>query len=138
MPPIRCPAWLTSSRRMWRRARSRLDEAGDKIADLGSAVTHLPGGEIFQLLANGPDDGVFDRSSGGVFAEEIEHHLSGSDSSERIDDVLAGILWSAATNRLEHRGALGIDVAPRGDAHAALDHRAQVRDDIAKHVVGDD
>ena len=32
----------------------------------------------------------------------------------------------------------GIDVAAGGDAHAALNHRAEVGDDVAEHVVGDD
>ena len=41
-------------------------------------------------------------------------------------------------DRLEHRDALGVEVAARGDAHASLDHRAEVRDDVAEHVVGDD
>ena len=41
-------------------------------------------------------------------------------------------------DRLEHRHALGVQVRPRRDAHPALDHRAQVGEDVAEHVVGDD
>ena len=73
-----------------------------------------------------------------VFAEEIEHHLAGADRGQRIDHALPGVFRRAAADGLEHARALRIDVAAGGDAHAALHHRAEVGDDVAEHVVGDD
>ena len=43
-----------------------------------------------------------------------------------------------AAHGLEHADALGVDVAAGRHAQAALDHRRQVGDDVAEHVVGDD
>src|SRR5207249_9222788 len=70
--------------------------------------------------------------------QEIQQHLAGTDCRQRVNDPLAGIFRSTAANWLEHTGALRVDVAAGGDAHAALHHSAQIGDDIAKHVVGHD
>src|SRR3990172_8217205 len=51
---------------------------------------------------------------------------------------MAGVLRRAATYRLEHRDALRVDVTAGGDAHPALDHRPQVRDDVPEHVLHHD
>jgi hypothetical protein len=48
------------------------------------------------------------------------------------------VVGGRAAYRLEHGDTVGVQVAAGRDAHAALDHRAQVGDDIAEHVVGDD
>ncbi len=44
----------------------------------------------------------------------------------------------APAHRLEHRRAFGVDVATGRDAETALNHRRQIGDDVAEHVVGHD
>jgi hypothetical protein len=41
-------------------------------------------------------------------------------------------------DRLEHRGARRVDVAAGSEPKPALDHGAEVGDDVAEHVRGDD
>jgi hypothetical protein len=48
------------------------------------------------------------------------------------------VVGRRAADRLEHAHPGRVDVASRRDAHPSLDHGAQVRDDVAEHVVGDD
>ena len=50
-------------------------------------------------------------------------------------DILAGILRRTAAHGLEHGDTLGIDVPAGSDAETALDHGAQVRDDVAEEVL---
>ncbi len=51
--------------------------------------------------------------------------------------VYFGALPPIGSNMLD-AARLGVDVAAGGDAHAALDDAAQVGDDVAEHVRGDD
>src|SRR5665811_2469180 len=73
-----------------------------------------------------------------ILTEEFQHHLHGADGSQRIDDVLTSVLGSRTADRLKHGNAIGVDIAPCGDAHTALDHGAQVSNYIAEDVVGYD
>src|ERR1035438_10167333 len=50
----------------------KLYRGGYQIADFLGAVAHFAGGEGFQLLADGFDDGGFDGGGGFGFAEDIE------------------------------------------------------------------
>ena len=70
-------------------------------------------------------------------AQGIEHHHGRADGRHGVDHVLAGILGRAAAHGLEHGNALRVDVAARGNAQSALDHGAQVGDDIAEEVLRD-
>ena len=101
-------------------------------------MAHAAGGEVFEFFAYDLNDGVFDCLGGGGFAEKIEEHLTGADGGEGIDDVFAGVFGGASADGFEHAGALRVEVAAGGDAHAALDHGAEIGDDIAEHVIGDD
>ncbi len=67
-----------------------------------------------------------------------QQHLDRADRGQRVDRGLAHVVGRGAADRLEHADAGRVDVAARGDAHAALDHRPEVRDDVAEHVVGHD
>ncbi len=64
--------------------------------------------------------------------------MHGQDGGHGIDDPLSGVLGGRAADRLEHRHALGIDIGSGGRPHTALDHGAQVGDDISEHVRGHD
>ena len=85
-------------------------------------------------------DGLHDARAGGGLAGVLQQHAHGGDGGDGVDDVLAGVLGGAAAHRLEHADAalVGVDVAAGGDAEAALNHRAEVGDDVAEHVGGDD
>jgi len=95
--------------------------AATKIADFARAVTHLARASdlIFVLMTFTT---AFRWPRRCRFAEEIQHHAPRADGGDGIDDVLAGVLWRAATHALEeHAGALGIDVAAAATPSPALD-----------------
>ena len=64
--------------------------------------------------------------------------MRGADGGHGVDDILAGVLGRRAADRLKHRYTLGVDIAAGGDAHAALDHRPEVGDEVAEDIVSDD
>src|SRR5271154_774518 len=88
-------------------------------------VTYLDGGfvaaEVWgdEILV----DGGFDRGAQGlrfrVPAQKFEHHGRCQDRAQRIGDALPGDVWGGAVDRLEERGAAGMDVARRREAQAA-------------------
>src|ERR1039457_3631748 len=96
----------------------------NEVAHFARAVTHLAGGERFDLRVDDFYDGGFDGRAGLRFADEIQHHARCVDGGDGVDDVLAGVFGRAAAHRLEHRGAFGIDVAPRPHPRAGPQHRA--------------
>src|SRR5690606_37391579 len=57
-----------------------------------------------------------------------------------VGPAAPGDVGGGAVDRLGHarRGALDVEVAARGHAQSALEHRTQVGDDVAEEVVGDD
>src|SRR5437762_12374063 len=93
---------------------------------------HLRAGDLL--------DSLHDPRAGGGLAGVLQKHAYGGDGGDGVDDVLAGVFGGAAAHGLEHADAalIGLDVAAGGDSEAALDHRAQVSDDVAEHVGGDD
>src|SRR4029079_5900239 len=58
-----------------------------------------------------------------------------SDPRHRFDGSLATVVGGGAADRLEHRHALGVDVASGRDAHAALHRGGEVGEDVADNVV---
>ncbi len=119
-------------------AKKRLQRLAHQIADLAGGVAHFAGGLAFHLGAGHFHDGVHDALGGFGVAELVEHHADGVDGGDRVDFARAGVLRRAAAHGLEHADAFGVDVAAGGDAHAALDDAAEVGDDVAEHVRGDD
>ena len=85
-------------------------------------------------------DGLHHPLAGLGIAALLQQHAGGADGGDGIDDVLAGVLRRAAAHRLEHAqpAGIGIDVAARRHAHAALQDAGQVGDDVAEHVRGHD
>ena len=67
----------------------------------------------------------------------IQHHLSGTNGSQRIDDILPRVFGSTSADWLKHAGTFRIDVSACRDPHPALHHGTQVGDDVSEHVVGD-
>ena len=82
----------------------------------------------------GVRDGGIYRVGDRLLFQRLHHQNAGADGRKRIDDVQAGIFRCRAANRLEHRDAFRVDVAARRNPHAALNHRAEVGDDVAEHV----
>src|SRR5687767_12860817 len=72
-------------------------------------------------------------------AEVLEHQRAGPDGGDGIGDLPAGNVGRGAVYRLEdrRRGALGVDVPRGGDADGAGRGRAEVREDVAEEVGGD-
>ena len=72
-------------------------------------------------------------------AEEVQDLGRGPDGRQRIGDSLAGDVRRGAVDGLEHGGELPlrVQVGPGGQAHAAGDGGAQVGEDIAEEVGGD-
>ncbi len=66
----------------------------------------------------------------------VEQHRHREDRGDRVGDPLAGDVGCRAVDRLEHaRGRLlRVQVRRGGQAHPALEHGAQVGDDVAEHV----
>ena len=82
--------------------------------------------------------GVLDRLRGLGVAEVVEHQGRREDGARRIGLAGAGVLGGRAVDRLEHRGLARMEVRRGRYAQAALERGAQVGDDVAEHVVGDD
>src|SRR4029079_14676429 len=115
-----------------------LKSLAHQIADLAGGVAHFAGGLRFHFRAGDFHDGVHDALGRFGVAELVEHHAPRVDGGDRVDLARAGVLWRAVAHGLEHADAFGVDVAAGGDAHAALDDAAEVGDDVAEHVGGDD
>src|SRR5690606_6655960 len=109
---------------------------GDVVADLAGGAA----GPAGQPLDDVVGDGLLDLGRLVGQAEVVEHHGDGQDGRGGVGLALPGDVGGAAVDRLEHarRGALGVDVAARGQADAAGDGGAEVGDDVAEEVVGDD
>ena len=70
----------------------------------------------------------------------IEHHRAGPDGGDRIGDAEMGDVGRRAMHRFEHRGrgAVRIDVGGGRKAEPALDGGAEVGEDVAEEIGGDD
>ena len=99
-------------------------------------MPHFARGKGFDFRVDDLDHGLFDRRRGAGFTQKIKHQPPRADGGQRIDHVLTSILRRAAAHRLKHRRAFRVDVPARCNAQPALDNRRQVRDDVAKHIVG--
>src|SRR5262249_62142967 len=75
-----------------------------------------------------------------VQPEVVEQHAGREDGGQRVGDALAGDVGGGAVDRFEHAGVgpLRVDVGAGGHAHAAGDDGAQVGEDVAEEVAGDD
>ena len=73
-------------------------------------------------------------------AEEVQDLGRGPDGGQRVCNSLSGNVRRGTVDRLEHGGEfpLRVQVGPGGQAHAAGDGGAQVGEDIAEEVGGDD
>ena len=103
-------------------------------------MPHLAGGLALHLGAGDVGHRLVDPLAGSRVPRVLEQHRHRVDGRDGIDDVLAGVFGRAAPHRLEHAHAapIGIEVGPRGHAHASLQNAAEVGDDVAEHVGGDD
>ena len=68
----------------------------------------------------------------------VEHHRRRQDRAHGVRDVLSRERRRRPVHRLEERRAARVDVARGGHAEAALQRPADVGDDVAEEVVGDD
>src|SRR5262245_32565727 len=88
------------------------------------------------------DDGVvhgrFDRGGFSFQSEILEHQRGGQDRADRVRDVLARQRRRRSVHRFEHRRHARVQIARRRHAEPALQRRAQIRDDVAEQIVGDD
>src|SRR5690606_18687773 len=78
---------------------------------------------------------------GGVgLAEVVEHHRRREDRGDGVGLLLAGDVGGRAVHRLEHRraGAGGDQVAGGGEPDPPGYRAAEVGEDVAEEVVGDD
>ena len=116
--------------------RGRRDRHGVSLATRrGDRVTHGRGATGDRLGARGADP------IGGVgLAEEVEHQRGRQDRGTGIGDPLAGDVGRRAVDRLEHRrpGARRVEVRRRRQPDAARHGAAEVGEDVAEQVVGDD
>ena len=73
-------------------------------------------------------------------AEVVEHQGDGPDRGDRVGDALPGDIRRGTVDRLEHARfpPLGVDVGAGGDAHAAGEGAAEIGEDVAEEVGGDD
>ena len=110
-----------------------------QVADFAGGVAHLAGRLALHLRAGDMHDGAHHPLGSLGLAELVEQHAHGVDGGDGVDLARAGVLGGTAAHRLEHAHAtrFRIDVATRGDPHATLDDAAQVGDDVAEHVGGD-
>ena len=85
-------------------------------------------------------DGLLDAGRGVRLAEELAHHRGRDDRRTRIGGAGARDVGRRAVHRLEQRraGAGRIEVGRRGASDAAGDRAAEVGEDVAEQVVGDD
>src|SRR5437660_6939635 len=70
--------------------------------------------------------------------EVLEHQRAAQSHRQRIGFPLSGDVRRAAVHRLEKRDAPGVDVSGSRDAEPAGEGRAQIGEDVAEEVVGDD
>ena len=124
------------------------DRATIRLADIcrdGAAAFLRRGvaGEIAGAAGGGGEhllDRAHDRGGGVRLAEMLEHHRRRPDLADRVGDALAGDVGRRAVDRLEQRRdrAIGVDVAARRDADRAGAGRAEIGEDVAEQVGGDD
>src|SRR5690606_5332559 len=110
------------------------DGGRERVADLARrAGGGPPGGDV-------GGDGALHTGRGVAEAEVLEQEGDREHGGGRVGLALAGDVRRGAVDRLEHArcGAVGVDVAGRGQADAAGDGRGEVGDDVAEEVVGDD
>src|SRR5438067_12282696 len=106
------------------------ESVGDVVAYLGRGA-----GDIDRLLARLGDAG------GGVgLAQELQHHGRRPDGGQRIGPTGAGDVGRRAMDGLEQRRprAGRVEVGGSGQADATCNRSAQVGEDVAEEVVGDD
>ena len=77
---------------------------------------------------------------GRLLAEVVEHQDGAPDGAARVRDALAGDVGRRAVHGLEQprHVAARAEVGARGHAHAALQGRAEIGQDVAEEVRGDD
>src|SRR5690348_13265465 len=140
-----CPEGRISNSIMVRNFLGRMDQGPDGLAgySLGDVVADFDGGAagpgalaLDQVLG----DRLLDPGGLGGQAQVVAEHGGGQDSRRRVGLALARDVGRAAVDRLEHagRGALRVDVAAGGQPDPARHGGAQVGEDVAEQVVGDD
>ena len=85
-------------------------------------------------------DGAQDVGGGLWMTEMLEHHRASPDLPDRVGDSPSVDVGCGAVHRFEQRGefALGIEVGRRGDGNGAGAGGAEVGEDVAEQVGGDD
>ena len=68
----------------------------------------------------------------------FKHHGARQNRRHGIRDILSGDVWRGAVNRLEYRNLSGMNIPGGRHAHSAGKLRAQIADDVAEQVAGDD
>src|ERR1035441_2351646 len=117
---------------------------GERVGD-GFARGRGIGGAAYVAGAagfvdQGGFDGFQDGGAGFDFAEVIEHHGSGPDLGDGICDAFSGDVRGGAVDGFEERrkAAFGIDVAGGCDADGSGAGGAEVGEDVAEEIGGDD
>ena len=84
--------------------------------------------------------GLADAVGRVALAEVVEHEGRRQDGGDRVGLVLPGDVGRRAVDGLEHRraGAGGVQVAARGEPDPPGYRAAEVGEDVAEEVVGDD
>ena len=110
--------------------RCPLEAGGDLVADLGGGA-----GEAGDLGA-----GLAHTGGGVALAEVVEHEGRREDGGDGVGLVLPGDVGRRAVDRLEHgrTGAGGVQVGARGEPDPPGYRAAEVGEDVAEEVVGDD
>ncbi len=87
-------------------------------------------------LGDDPAYGGLDTVGGLDLSEMAQHQHAAQDCGCGVGLVLPGVFGGRAVHRLEHRRVLA-DVGPRRDPQAAHQPGAQVAEDVAEEVGGD-
>src|SRR6266511_5065221 len=114
--------------------RARLDghRDGDLLPGLFRRVSRSAGQNRY--------DGPLQRGRGLALAEMVEHQAGREQRGDGVGPAGAGDVRGRAVDRLEQRRSGGprVEVRARRGAEATGDGRAEVGQDVAEEVVGDD
>src|SRR5215469_16025220 len=90
------------------------------------------------VVVEGRFHGLLERCGFFITAEKFHEQAGGKNCAEGVGNSLPGNVGGGAVDRLEERGAPGVDVGRGGEPEATSKLRGKVADDVAKKIVGDD
>src|ERR1700733_10557910 len=118
----------------------RIRSAGYSLGDVVAYLNRGAGRPGPLALDQIVGDRLLDPRRLGGQPEVLAEHGGGQDRRRRVGLALARDVRRAPVHRLEHgrRGPLRVDVAARRQADPACHRGAEVSEDVAEQVVGDD